>query len=85
MRPENIIALLGVAVALLSIAVPVILRRTDRALAKVERLEASNQVLRETNVDLKIQLMGLQRVGQVVDRTFSGLPPVGSVGEDGKP
>ena len=82
MRPETWIALLSVAVALLAIAVPVILRRSDKQLAKIDRLEASNQVLRETNVDLKIQLMGLQRVGQVVDRTFSGLPPVG---EDGKP
>lgn len=85
MTPDRWISLLAIAVAVLGVTVPVILRRSDRQRAEIEKLLASNQILRDTNVDLKIQLMGLQRVGQVMDRTFSGLPSVPGSGEDVKP
>lgn len=81
MTADRWIQLLAIAVAVLGIATTVILRRADRQMveikelaAEIKILEATNQALRDANTDLKIQLMGLQRVGQVVDRTFSNLP-----------
>lgn len=81
MTADRWIQLLAIVVAVLGVSVPVILRRADRQLvqintlaAEIKTLEATNQALRDANTDLKIQLMGLQRVGQVVDRTFSNLP-----------
>jgi hypothetical protein len=70
---SNWIAVLGIAVALLSFAVPLLLRRADRQRIEIEKYKTENQLLRDTNIDLKIQLAGLQRVGNVIDRTFSGI------------
>jgi cell division protein FtsB len=67
------LTLAGVVVAVAAVAAPLALRRGDRLRARLERLEAENQALRDTNVELKIQVGLLRRTADVVDRTFAGL------------
>jgi formate-dependent nitrite reductase membrane component NrfD len=67
-------AILSVAVALLAIVIPLLLRRSDQQRVQIEKLTTENQRLRDANVDLKIANASLARVGNVLDRTFAALP-----------
>lgn len=71
----------GVVVAILAVVVPLTLRRGDRMRTRIEKLEDENRLLRDTNVDLKIQLGSLQGTAAVIDKTFSGLLEHKRVGE----
>lgn len=74
MKPENWIALLSVAVAVLGLALPVILRKSDQRRSEIEKLKEANATLRETNLMLRVQLTRFLPVAESLDRLLSGLP-----------
>lgn len=74
MNTSNWIALLGVAVTVLVLAVGLLVRTMDRRQTIIDRLEAENRLQRDANIDLKIALSQLSRTAATVDRTLSALP-----------
>ncbi len=75
MGPAEWIALgLGVATTLVAV-VPFALRRSDRQRVEIEKYRVANQLLRDSNWDLKLQVHTLtNRLDMIADRTFSALP-----------
>ena len=74
MNTSNWIALLGVAVTVLVLAVGLLVRTLDRRQVIIDRLEAENRLLRDGQVDLKIALASLSGTAATVDRTLSAIP-----------
>lgn len=74
MNVSNWIALLGVVVAVLVLAVGLLVRTMDRRQTIIDRLEAENRLQRDANIDLKIALVELRGTAATVDRTLSALP-----------
>jgi hypothetical protein len=74
MKPEQWITLLSVAVSVLAIAVPVILRKSDQRRVELEKLREANRVLEKTNLLLNVQLMRFLPVAESLDKLLSGLP-----------
>lgn len=75
MDPSAWISLgIGVVSTLVAV-VPFALRRSDRQRLENDKLVAANQLLRDSNWDLKLQVNTLtSRLEMIADRTFSALP-----------
>lgn len=74
MNTSDWIALLGLVVAVLAVAVPAILWKSSRRQAVIDRLEAENRLLRDASIDQRIALARLQPAMEVVNRAFTPLP-----------
>lgn len=76
MNASNWIALLAIAVTLLGIAVPLMLRVLDRRQAVIDRQAAEIKLLEKANLDLRFVAISQIATTEIVNRTFSGLPGV---------
>lgn len=78
MNPERWLAVLGIIVAVLAICVPLtatlMLRRSDRKQAVIDRQAETIERLKEANLNYRLALVQLGQTAESVNKTLSALP-----------